>query len=72
MARPVSITFVGRAPLDMQQSIGSGNVNVNVTLDEAGVATLSGYTDSISRIAAERAAERSPEVRSVINLLKRT
>jgi len=55
---------------DVQQSITNGNVNVSV--DRNGVATLSGYTDSISRIAAERAAERSPEVRSVINLLKRT
>jgi len=54
MARPVSITFVGRAPLDEQQSISNGNVNV--MLDKAGVATLGGYTDSVSRIAAGRPA----------------
>ena len=55
---------------DVQQSITSGNVNV--TLDEAGVATLGGYTDSISRIAAKRAAEKNPDVDSVINLLERS
>jgi len=55
---------------DVQQSISSGNVSV--TLNEAGVATLSGYTDSVSRIAAERAATNNPDVESVINLLERS
>jgi len=55
---------------DVQQSITGGNVNV--TLNQAGVATLSGYTDSISRIAAERAAEKNPDVTSVVNLLERS
>jgi len=55
---------------DVQQAISGGNVNV--TLNEAGVATLSGYTDNVSRLAAERAATSNPDVDSVINLLERS
>lgn len=53
---------------DVQQAIAGGNVNVLV--NDAGVATLTGYTDGISRNAAARAAQNSPEVDSVINLIE--
>ena len=51
----------------MQQSIsGSGQISVTV---KDGVATLTGYGDTASKIAAERAALKSAGVDSVVNLV---
>lgn len=50
---------------DVRQAIsGSGQINVTV---KDGVATLTGYGDTASRIAAERAALKHAEVDSVVN-----
>jgi|GEM_PF-2858825 len=55
---------------DVQQAINGGNVIVSVS--EEGVATLTGYTDGISRLAAERAAQKSADVDQVINLIDKS
>ena len=52
---------------DVQQSLtGSGQIGVTV---KDGVATLNGYSDTASKIAAERAALKNADVDSVINLV---
>jgi len=66
MAAPAAASV----PRDVQQAISGGNIIV--TVDDAGVATLSGYTNGISRVAAQRAAQNSDEVNRVINLIERS
>ena len=67
LAGPASALTTGSLEGDVQSSI-SGSGNVNVTVSE-GVATLTGNTDSISKAAAARAAQASPEVDRVVNLI---
>ena len=67
VAGPASAITTGSLYGDVQSSIsGDGNVNVSVT---DGVATLTGNTDALSKAAAARAAQASPEVDRVVNLI---
>jgi len=52
---------------DVQQAI-TGSANITVTVKN-GIATLSGYADTASTVAAERAALRNADVDRVINLV---
>ena len=67
LAGPASAITTGSLYGDVQSAIsGSGNVNVSVT---DGVATLTGNADALSKAAAARAAQSSPEVDRVVNLI---
>ena len=67
LAAPAFAITTGSLYGDVQSSIsGDGNVNVSVT---DGVATLTGNTDALSKAAAARAAQASPEVDRVVNLI---
>ena len=67
VAAPASAITTGSLYGDVQSAVsGSGNVNVSVT---DGVATLTGNTDSLSKVAAGRAALASPAVDRVVNLI---
>lgn len=66
-AGPASAISTGNLRTDVQSAV-SGSGNVNVSLSD-GVATLTGDADSLSKVAAERAALASPEVSRVVNLI---
>ena len=67
VAAPASAITTGSLHGDVQSAVsGSGNVNVSVT---DGVATLTGNADSLSKLAAGRAALASPDVDRVVNLI---
>ena len=67
VAGPASAITTGSLYGDVQSAIsGDGNVNVSVT---DGVATLTGNADYLSKAAAGRAAQASPEVDRVVNLI---
>ena len=66
-AAPASAITTGSLAGDVQSAIaGSGQVSVTVT---DGVATLTGTTDTLSKVAAGRAALASDGVDRVVNLI---
>lgn len=66
-AGPAAAITTGSLNGDVQSALsGSGNVNVSV---RNGVATLTGYADTLSRLAVERVARADPRVKRVVNLV---
>lgn len=67
VAGPASAITTGSLYGDVASAVsGSGNVNVSVS---DGVATLTGNTDKLSKVAAGRAALASPDVDRIVNLI---
>ena len=58
----------GNLPLEVQSAV-SGSGSVNVSVDDDGVATLTGSADSMSSRAVERTALEHESVNEVLNLI---
>lgn len=65
-AAPAAAVATGSLQDDVRSAISDGNVIVTVA---GGVATLTGSTDYLSKVAAERVASADPSVERVVNLI---
>ena len=67
-APAIAAVDTGNLALEIQSAV-SGSGNVSVSVDDDGVATLTGSTDPMSSRAVERTALEHESVSEVVNLI---